>query len=93
VSQRGIFIMTVLHAHADMWRSIWYWSLLSFGVLHLGAGIVAFFGLRHDGPLRYTLTIPLLFTVLGVLIPCTAGVITGIETLLQCLATVICQAL
>jgi hypothetical protein len=60
-----------------MWKSIFYWSLLSFGVLHLFSGLVAMFNMRHSVPLKFTWLLPIISTVLGGLIPCTAGVITG----------------
>jgi hypothetical protein len=61
-----------------MWKTIFYWSLLSFGIVHFASGVVAFLNLRHAGPLKFTWLIPLVVTFLGGLIPCTAGVITGL---------------
>ena len=62
----------------DMWHTIFYWSLLSFGVLHFCSGCVALANLRASLSLQYTWMLPFIFTMLGGLIPCTAGVITGL---------------
>ena len=60
-----------------MWTTILYWSLLSFGIVHFVSGLVALLSLRRTLPLRVALALPFVSTLLGGLIPCTAGVITG----------------
>eukprot|EP00051_Salpingoeca_urceolata_P006907 m.91477 g.91477 ORF g.91477 m.91477 type:complete len:131 (-) comp15040_c0_seq1:49-441(-) len=66
-----------IEGFGDMWKSIWIWSLLSFGVAHGAGGLIAFVNCQDLGPKRWTWLIPLVFGVLGMLIPMTAGVVTA----------------
>ena len=54
--------------------NIWTWSLLGFAVIHILGGVIAWINFRHQ---KYTWTFPVVFTFLGMLIPLTAGIITG----------------
>ena len=57
-----------------MVTNIWTWSLLGFAVVHFLGGLIAWLNFRRQ---RFTWSLPLIFTFLGLLIPLTAGIITG----------------
>lgn len=61
-----------------MWKVIWTWSVLAFFFTHALAGVVAWANLRDVTKItKLVHLIPFAFIILGLLVPITAGLVTG----------------